>query len=415
MSMTIFRAIAISLPVLFSTYAAAEDLNVLYSNAYVLKAPMEVIAKGFEASHPGTKINLSDVKGYSEMTQLMLRAAITGGMPDVAFQGTSFLQLFADRNLAVPLDDFIKTEPDWKNLGYFKSITEIGQINGKTYGIPFAISIPTVYFNGDLVRAAGGDPNNLPKTWDGILKLARKIKAPSGGIYFDYAPTGNWTFIALVQAAGGQMMTPDRKKIAFDGKEGMDALNLLKAIGEAGMKDMSRDQAKQAFAAGSIGILVTSSSDVTLYTQQAAGRFPIIVSQFPVPSDKGRLPAGGNALMVHTKDAAKQKLAWEFIKFATSAQSQTVMATATSYIPISDKAVQDPKLLGDYYAKNLNLLVPVTQLSQINGFFSFPGENSVKITKVIQDQLQAVVTLRRSPEDAMKLMASEAEAMLPKN
>jgi multiple sugar transport system substrate-binding protein len=415
MSVNAFRAIAIALPVLFSTCATAEDLNVLYSGAYVLKKPMEAIARGFEASHPGTRINLSDVKGYPEMTQLMLRAAITGGIPDVAFQGTSFLQLFADRNLAVSLDDFIKAEPDWKSLGHSKSITQIGAINGKTYGIPFAISIPTVYFNGDLVKAAGGDTNNLPKTWDDILELAKKIKAPSGGIYFDYTPTGNWTFIALVQAAGGRMMTPDMKRIAFNGKEGKEALKLLKAIGEAGMKDMSREQAKQAFVAGSMGILVTSSSDITLYTEQAAGRFPIVVSQFPVPSDKGLLPAGGNALMIHTKDAAKQKLAWEFIKFATSAQSQTTMATATSYIPINDKAVQDPKLLGDYYGKNPNLRVPVTQLDQLGGFFSFPGENATKITKVIQDQLQAVITLQRSPEASMKQMESEVEALLPRN
>lgn len=415
MSMNMLRVVAISLPALFSTYAAAEDLNILYSNAYVLKTPIEAIARSFEASHPETKINLSDVKGYPEMRQFMLRAAITGGIPDVAFQGTNFLQLFADRGLAVPLDDFIKAEPDWQNFGYSESVTKIGEINGKIYGIPFAISIPTVYFNADLVKTAGGDPQNLPKTWDGMLELAKKIKAPSGGIYFDYTPTGNWTFIALVQAAGGQMMTPDMKKIAFNGRWGMDSLKLLKAIGEAGMKDMSRDQAKQAFAAGSIGILVTSSSDIMLYAQQAAGRFPIVVSPFPVLSNKGQLPAGGNALMIHTKDAAKQKLAWEFIKFATNAQSQTIMATATSYIPINEKAVQDPKLLGDHYAKNPNLRVPVTQLAQLNGFFSFPGENSAKIAKVIQDQLQAVITLQRSPEDAMKQMTIEVEALLPKN
>ncbi|ATU95238.1 ABC transporter substrate-binding protein [Phyllobacterium zundukense] len=414
MSVNILKVLAVSLPALFSTYASAEDLNVLYSNAYILKKPMEEIVKGFEAAHPGTTIHLSDVKGYADMTQLMLRAAITGGVPDVAFQGTSFLQVFVDRGLAVPLDDFINSESDWKNFGYSNSITKIGQVNGKTYGIPFAISIPTVYFNGDLVKAAGGDPQNLPKTWDGILELAKKIQAPSGGIYFDYAPTGNWTFLSLIQAAGGGMMTPDMKKIAFNGREGMDALKLLKAIGEAGMKDMSRDQAKQAFAAGSIGIFVTSSSDITSYTEQAAGRFPLIVSQFPVPSENGTLPAGGNAIMIHTKNASKQKLAWEFIKYATNPESQTAMVKAASYIPVNERAVQDAELLGNYYRDNPNLRIPVSQLAQLSGFFSFPGENSTKITKAIKDQLQAVITLKRSPEDAMLQMASEVEALLPK-
>ncbi|ULJ74333.1 ABC transporter substrate-binding protein [Rhizobium gallicum] len=415
MKRIILGALAVAFPALLSNHASAEDLNVLYSNAYLLKKPMEEIVKGFEAAHPDTTIHLSDVKGYADMTQLMLRSAITGDLPDVGFQGTSFIKLLADRDLAVPLDDFIKAEPDWKALGYWPSIAEIGKANGKTYGIPFAISIPTVYFNGDLVKAAGGDPQNLPKTWDGILDLARKIKAPSGSMYFDYTPTGNWTFISLVQAAGGTMMTPDMQKLAFNGKEGLDALKLLQAIGQAGMKDMSRDQAKQAFAAGSIGIFITSSSDITTYSEQAAGRFPVLLSQFPMPSGNGTLPAGGNAIMMHTKNASKQRLAWEFIKYATNPESQTTMVKAASYIPVNEQSVRDPSLLGNYYKSNPALGVPVGQLDHLSSFFSFPSENSAKITKAIQDQLQAVITLKRSPEDALNQMVIDTEALLPRN
>ncbi|MGZ9722726.1 ABC transporter substrate-binding protein [Rhizobium miluonense] len=411
----LFGALALTVPALFCHHASAEDLNVLYSNAYLLKKPMDEIVKGFEALHPGTQVKLSDVKGYADMTQLMLRAAVTGGAPDVAFQGTSFLRLFADRNLAVPLDDFIKEESDWNTLGYSKFITEVGRANGKIYAIPFAVSIPTVYFNGDLLKAAGGDPANPPKTWKDIVDIAKKIKAPSGPIYFDYTPTGNWTFISLIQAAGGSMMTPDMKKIAFNGPEGRDALKLLQSIGQAGMMDMSRDQAKQAFSAGSIGIFITSSSDITSYTEQAAGRFPVVVSQFPIPSSKGTLPAGGSAIMIHTQNPAKQKLAWEFVKYATNPQSQATMVKAASYIPVNTIAVNDPKLLGAFYKENPNLGVPVAQLDHLAGFFAFPGENSTKITKVIQDQLQAVITLKRSPDDAMHEMTSQVEALLPKN
>lgn len=388
-------------------------LNVLYSGAYVNKAPIEEISRQFEAMRPDIQIRLESAKGYTEMTQLMLRAAITGSIPDIGFQGLSFVRLFVERELAAPLDTFISSESDWKTLGYSTSVMSLAKKNGGTYGIPFEVSVPTVYVNADLVRKAGGDPDDPPKTWAEIVALGKNINAESGGIYFDYTPTGNWTFIALVQSQGGTMMTPDDKKIQFDGPEGMRALELLKEIGEAGMKNMTRDQAKQAFVAGSIGILITSSSDITLFTEQSAGKFDLRVLPFPVEPQSGSLPAGGNALMIHTRDQQKQQAAWDYIKFATGPIGQTIMATKTSYVPINSLAIEDPKFLGDYYKDRPNLRVPVEQLPIVSGWFSFPGENSLKITKVIEDRLREVLLLQQAPNDAMRQMVDEVSSMLP--
>lgn len=390
-------------------------LDVLYSGAYVIKDTMEEITRQFEARQPEIGVKLTAVRNYTEMTQLILRAAVTGNMPDVGFQGLSFVRLFVERDLAVPLDGLIKAETDWAAQGYAPSVMSLAEQGGRTYGVPFAISVPTIYYNANLVRAAGGDADNFPTSWPEIIALGKSISAPSGGIYFDYTPTANWTFIAFVQSQGGRMMTPDDRQIAFDGTEGRAALRHLREIGAAGMRDMSRDQAKQAFVAGSMGILITSSSDITLFTEQAGGRFDLRVAPFPVVTPNGTLPAGGNAAMIHTKDPRKQKAAWDYIKYATGAVGQTVMVKKTAYMPVNTLPLTDPNLLGAFYETRPNLMVPVRQLPVVTGWFSFPGENSLKIISVIEERLRAVVTLKQLPDEALGQMTGEVRGLLPRS
>jgi multiple sugar transport system substrate-binding protein len=49
--------------------------------------------------------------------------------------------------------------------------------------------------------------------------------------------------------------------------------------------------------------------------------------------------------MLFAKDAARQKAAWEYIKFATGPIGATMMVQATGYFPSSRAAADDPKLL----------------------------------------------------------------------
>lgn len=387
-------------------------LRILYSNAYVNKDSMEKLVQLFEEQNKGTAVKLDVVKNYTEMTQLMLRSSLTGDVPDVGFQGLSFVRLFAERGLAVPLQGFIAQENGWENRGYSQSVMSMAKKGEETIGIPYQLSVPIVYFNIDLVRKAGGDPDKLPTTWQGISDLAKKIDAPSGSIFFDYTPTANWTFIALVQSQGGHMMTPDEKQVAFNGPEGLEAFKTLKEIGRSGMKDMTRDQAKQAFAGGSLGIFVTSSSDITLYTKQAAGHFEMRVAPFPSTQPNGILPAGGSAIMIHTKDPEKQKVAWDFVKFFTGPDAQTQMAKSTSYIPVNTLAIKDPGLLGNYYKSEPNLMVAVGQLPSMTSWFSFPGENSLKVTPVIEDAMRKVLFQETEPKDALDQITSAVQGLM---
>jgi multiple sugar transport system substrate-binding protein len=406
---------------LLATTAPADAktvLSVLYPYPYMNKELHEEIARRFTAANPDIEIKFqAPAEEYEDAVQKTLRAAITKSLPDVAYQGLNRIRVFSERDLVVPLDPFIKAEAGWADMGYMPSMVSMGQIGDKTYGLPFSISTPILYVNMDLVRKAGGDPANFPKTWPEIAALGRRIQALGdniNGIYFEYTVTGNWMFQALVFSQGGRMMSADERQLAFGDAAGAHALDTLKQIGEAGMTDMPSAQAAQAFAAGKLGIYSTSTSRIVQMTKESAGRFEFRTLPFPVPASDGKLPAGGNVALMFTKDKAKQQAAWSYIKFATGPVGQTLMVNHTGYMPGNRIPVDDEAMLGKFYRDNPNHMTSIRQLPVITGWFAFPGEGALKITDVIKDHLQTVVTLKRPPADVLKAMTADVVALLPR-
>ena len=394
------------------------EIAVDYPYPDVFKEVHEKIAKDFMAKFPQYKVTFrAPTPGYEEAAQQSLRQAVTNQIADVSFQGLNRQRVFADRGIAIDLGPFIKAEKDWANLGYDKALLSLGQVKDKQVGIGFSLSTPIIYFNADLVRKAGVNPEQFPTTWDGVFEVARKSKAANAGTYsihLDWEITGNWMWQALVFSNGGTMLTPDEKKVAFDGAAGKTAINTLaKAVKDGEMRNISIGTAIQDFVSGNLAVLQTSTSRLGGFNKQIGNRFDLRTARMPIQKD-GRLPAGGNVAMMFTKDPVKQKAAWEYIKFATGPQGATAMVKGTGYFPANTIPANDPTLLKPFYEQNPNHLTAIKQLPVLTAWYAFPGENGLKVTDVIKDQLQTVVSQEVPPEAALANMSKAVQALLPR-
>ncbi len=381
----------------------------------------ESIAAEFMKHHPGIRVEFRTAyANYDDAIQQVLRGAITGDLPDVTYQGLNRQRVLVDRGLAVPLTPFIEKEQNWEARGYSGALMRVGTIGGKVYGMAFAISTPVAYYNLDLVRKAGGDPQKLPRTWDEIIALAAKIKAlgpDHGGLYYHWDVSGNWMWQSLISSQGGQMLTADEKKVAFGGSEGKAAIGLLdRFVREAGMPNVPSNAALQQFAAGKLGMLFTTTAYLAQVQKLSKGRFEIRTGRFPLPAGdaRGRLPAGGNTGMILAKDAAKQRAAWEYLKFASGPYGSTVMVKATGYMPPNGTAANDPAYLKGFYDENPNHRPAVEQLPVITEWFAYPGENGLKITDIIRNHLETVVSGQAQPDAVLARMVAEVQALLPR-
>jgi multiple sugar transport system substrate-binding protein len=149
--------------------------------------------------------------------------------------------------------------------------------------------------------------------------------------------------------------------------------------------------------------------------KKGVGKFEVGTAVFPeVKPGCGRVPTGGNLAMMYTKDPKKQAAAWEFIKFVTSPIGQTYQAGNTGYMPTNELTANDPDLLGKFYDENPAHKTTLRQMEYVTGWYSFPGENALKITDVIRDHLQSVVNQSATPEAALQAMTEDVQRLLPK-
>lgn len=397
--------------------AAATTIEVQYPLAFIFDDVFAKLKAAFAKEHPDIEVTYrAPYKEYEDGAQTALRQSITGQLPDVSMQAINLQRLFVDRGLAVDIGPFIAAEKDWAKRGYSDSMMALGTFGGKQYGMAFAVSTPIVYYNVDLVKQAGGDPDDLPTDWDGVLALGNKIDAlgdDTVGFFHSWAITGNWMWQALVFSHGGAMTTPDEEKVAFDeggGKRGMETLGRM--VGE-GMPDLSHEAARQTFFGGKMGIWTESTSLLRVADEGVGGKFAWKTGRFPVPGPDAKLPTGGNAALMFASDPEKQKAAWEFMKFITGPVGATIMVKGTGYMSPNAVPADDPDLLKPFYADHPNHLTALGQAPYMTPWYAFPGENNLKIIAVIKDHLQTVVDRSTPPMDALKAMAEEVQGLMP--
>ncbi|WP_407151184.1 ABC transporter substrate-binding protein [Bradyrhizobium sp. ORS 86] len=392
----------------------ALELRVSYSPAN-FSAMYNAVAAEFMKTYPDITIKFETAKSYDDLLQNTLRATLINDAPDVSHEGLNYIRLFADRGLAVPLDRFIAADAEWKKQGIADAIRNIGPTGDKTYAVPFSLTTPVLFYNNALVARAGADPADLPTTWDGVFDLAKKIAERDpivSGFYMEYSANGAWGFETLLFADGGRMMTKDEGDIAFDQRQGLAAMTTAKRAAEAGMIDLSRDNARQSFVGGKIGIYLTSSSLLTDYERQIGQHFSLTMTPIPLAPD-GKVLAAGNGMIILTKDPARQEAAWKYIKFAASPRAQAIMAAMTGYTPVNTAALSDPELQKRYLEKP-NYTVPLRQLSDLTAWYAFPGENSAKAAAMIVDKMQLVLVRKLSAQAALEDAAKEARKLILK-
>lgn len=407
-----------------ATPASAQQttLDVLYAFPSFARFH-EPVAAEFMKANPGIRINFrAPAASYDEGHQTMLRGAMAGQLPDIYYSGFHLLpelvRTLSKRDQIQPLDALMAGEGSaFKQANYADRLLALGTIDGRLYGLAFNASNPIVYFNADLTRKAGIEPTDFPKTWDGIVALAKKINDPGAGIngmaYDVHGWPDSWLFEAMISQAGGQLLNADGTDIAFDNDKGLDALKTFRRfVTEGGMQLIDWEQSRQQFGAGKIGIYVASPANLAQVTGMVGGKYDLRTTVFPISDPAaGRIPTGGNAAVILSKDPAKQKAAWTFLKYVTSPEAQKVVVQMTGYLPTNIRA-SGPDYLGPWYEQNPNAKTPILQADRAGPWGAYPGGNAVRIWRAQRDLITQVMRGDKSPEAGLAEIVKATRDMI---
>jgi multiple sugar transport system substrate-binding protein len=165
---------------------------------------------------------------FDELVTESTRAIATGQAPDIISFDNPDFALFSSRGAMLDITDRVASSSVIKTDNYYTGPLNSVTWDGRLYGLPKYTDTIGLFYNKDLFRKAGLDPEDPPSTWDELLEAARKLNDPANGVYgITFSARGNeegtFQFLPWIQMSGG-----DYTKV--NGPGAVKALNLWKTF-----------------------------------------------------------------------------------------------------------------------------------------------------------------------------------------
>src|SRR5688500_18115327 len=184
-------------------------------------------AADFEKENPGIKLKPIYSGSYQESIAKALTAVKAGEPPVTSILLSTDMYTLIDEDAIVPFDDLLKTPEDRAWLkGFYPAFMENSQTGGKTWGIPFQRSTIVLYWNKEMFKEAGLDPNRPPQNWQEQLQYAQKLtkRDASGqvtqwGLQIPSSGFPYWLFQALAIQNGVNLMNAAGTQTYYDRPE----------------------------------------------------------------------------------------------------------------------------------------------------------------------------------------------------
>jgi multiple sugar transport system substrate-binding protein len=306
--------------------------------------------KAFTTANPNIKVTITPIPaGSSSFRDKFIQAANGGSGPDVILSDNVWVPQLAAMELIIPLTKYLGN----KKNEFFPGPIQAATLNNEIYAIPFHSDAMVLYYNKDMFRAAGLDPEKPPKTWeefrDYSIKLTRNGKAGYGllggwGGSFEWLPWF-WQNGAEIIGADG--------KVAFNSAAGLEAteffLNLLvkdKVIPEAALTWKSWDELAVGFANQTFAMAEGMDVMLQLLARQQIN-FDWGVAELPSRKNKASTLGGGHWAV--NKNSKNYDAAYKWIDFISSKDQNLKIMDAyfrtSSRVDAGEQAIikSDPK------------------------------------------------------------------------
>jgi sn-glycerol 3-phosphate transport system substrate-binding protein len=376
-------------------------------------------AADFEKDNPGIKLRPIYSGTYQDTIAKALTAVKSGEPPVTSVLLSTDMYTLIDEEAIVPFDDLIKTDEDRAWLkSFFPAFMENSQTGGKTWGIPFQRSTVVLYYNKEAFKEAGIDPNRPPGTWqemvDYALKLTRRdasgnvtqwgVQIPSSG--FPY-----WLFQGLAIENGVNLMNEAGTQVYYDKPEVIGALqywvDLVNKYKVHPPGIVEWGTTPKDFFERKVAMIWTTTGNLTNVKNNA--KFDFGVAMLPANKRRGSPTGGGNFYIFKKAKPEEQAAAVKFAKWMTTPERAAQWGIDTGYVAVRPDAWSTPRM--QEYVKGF----PVAAVARDQLQYSvaeLSTHDNQRVTKALNDGLQAALTGAKEPAQAMKDAQAEATRIL---
>ena len=381
--------------------AAAKAISFIYCGDK-LNPVHEKYIHEWEGQNPGYKIAY-EVVGWEQCQDKATTLAAAGTPVGLAYVGSRTLKQFAGSDLIVPVP-----MSDAEVASFYPHIVDTVTFDGKHWGVPIAFSTKAFFWNKDLFKQAGLDPEVPPKTWAEAIADAKAIKEKTGVAGYGLpAKTFDNTmhqFLQWVYTNDGTV-TDAAGKNTLDSPKNLQALTAYRDIApyaEAGPTAYEQNEVRAIFLDGKLGMIENSTGAIK---RLEATKIHWGVADLPRgPDAKGP----GTLLITDSlaifKGSGVEDKAIDFAKYLTAPARQTEyeLTGDDGLVPLHPSATVD-RFVADHPAWK-----PFLDGIAFGGpeplFADYKGFQNATIGMV-----QSVVTGQATPADALKKAAADIE------
>jgi multiple sugar transport system substrate-binding protein len=343
---------------------------------------MASIVEAFNQANPDICVKMTIVPGSETDITKLLTAIRGGAAPDVYMVDRFTVPQRAAEGVLAELPDAPAMAGDYLEFAWAET-----QYQDKTYALPFDTDARALYYNIDMIEAAGEDPAQLdiangPATIETVLGIADAItEEDADGNYTQMGfipggpgPGGNpgaldqgwhytWGFAyggTFADTSACQVTPTDPGVVAgyqflYDFAQERDPEKVSRFV-STNMPDPTNPAQQNAFTTGKLGMVITGDwriDEMAKYSPDT--NYGITYIPVPNEGDEAATWAGGwSVALIPDSDVPDQ--AWQFMQYFAGTEGQTTYTQETKHLPTLTALLGDASLYDEEHTPFLDFI-----------------------------------------------------------
>lgn len=315
-------------------------------------------------SEKGIKVSLV-YQGYEGTDKVLLayQTKDTANAPDINVGLTSTIPSMMELDWNVDLSEYLNDPASEVSAGTFpEAMQRMCSYEGEMVAVPFANSIPLLYYNADALKEAGFD--GPPETLDELAEYTKALtlKDDAGNVirYGLNVQIRRYQMVQFVVSQSpdsffgdneGGRTAPMTKIVAGEDGTMKNFLEKWQKMIETGGYKYVEDNMNEEFAQGLSAMLIMSSSRLGTIKDLVGDSFDFQTAYLPKVNadDNGGAAIGGSCLnLFKLGDKARVDAAWDVIQYCLLPENQMTFSQASGYIPVNTAAYELPEMVKYY-------------------------------------------------------------------
>ncbi|GCB43353.1 sugar ABC transporter substrate-binding protein [Streptomyces sp. NL15-2K] len=312
----------------------------------------EALVKAYNASHKN-KIELTVVPTDDYQAKVGA-AAGSRDLPDLFASDVVFVPNYTSSGLFADITERVDALPFAEHLA--QSHIKAGTYEDKKYVVPHTLDLSVLFYNKELYRKAGLDPDKPPTTlreWDRQARAVDKLGSGVDGTFFggNCGGCGVFTWWPSIWAAGEEVLNKEGTEASLSSDTAQQVYDTYRGwvkddIVAPGARDETGTTWTGVFPKGKVGVMPMPSTTLGLMPKD----LDLGVAPIPGPDGGKSTFVGGDAIGISaTSKSADQ--AWNFLAWSLGDKAQVdVVAAHKDVVARTDLAANkhskaDPRLV----------------------------------------------------------------------